>query len=112
MLENFNFLIILIQRINLTTIPIFLINPALYFTIFQNLCQPRYQKSVIFKTLFSLISLDIYVNICYTRLSAKNLGGFMLHHDEGLYESILYQEDPLIPYYKSLKQHKELRERK
>ena len=36
----------------------------------------------------------------------------MLHHDEGLYESILYQEDPLIPYYKSLKQHKELRESK
>ena len=36
----------------------------------------------------------------------------MLHQDEGLYESILYQEDPLIPYYKSLKQHKELRESK
>ena len=36
----------------------------------------------------------------------------MLHHDEGLYESILYQEDPLIPYHKSLKQHKELRESK
>lgn len=36
----------------------------------------------------------------------------MLHQDEGLYESILYQEDPLIPYHKSLKQHKELRESK
>ena len=36
----------------------------------------------------------------------------MLHQDEGLYESILYQEDPLIPYYKSLKQHKELRKSK
>ena len=36
----------------------------------------------------------------------------MLHQDEGLYESILYQEDPLIPYHRSLKQHKELRESK
>ena len=36
----------------------------------------------------------------------------MLHQDEGLYESVLYQEDPLIPYHKSLKQHKELRESK
>ena len=33
----------------------------------------------------------------------------MLHQDEGLYESILYQEDPLIPYHKSLKQHKFLK---
>ena len=34
----------------------------------------------------------------------------MLRQHEGLYESIIYQEDPLIPYNKSLQKHKELRE--